>query len=138
DASDFVTPRTGNVLNNNPVVTPLSGSVYQVTVSEISGLGTLGLNLVDNGSIRDAAGNRLAARNLTFAPEMPFSASGASGQSKFVPADVNGDGKLDLVTSNYNTANVSVLLGNGDGTFGAAQNFATEPGPFDVAVADLN
>ena len=32
-------------------------------------------------------------------------------------ADVNGDGKPDLVTANYGDNTVSVLLGNGDGTF---------------------
>jgi CSLREA domain-containing protein len=34
--------------------------------------------------------------------------------------DVNGDGKLDMVASVYNTNSVSVQLGNGDGTFQAA------------------
>ena len=34
--------------------------------------------------------------------------------------DINGDGKLDLVTSIYKTNSVSVQLGNGDGTFQAA------------------
>ena len=32
-------------------------------------------------------------------------------------ADLNGDGKPDIVTANYRDDNVSVLLGNGDGTF---------------------
>src|SRR3982074_2498732 len=31
--------------------------------------------------------------------------------------DLNGDGKLDLATANFNNDNVSVLIGNGDGTF---------------------
>ena len=35
-------------------------------------------------------------------------------------ADVNGDGKLDLVTSVFLTDSVTVQLGNGDGTFQAA------------------
>ncbi len=39
-------------------------------------------------------------------------------------ADVNGDGRLDVVTANYYSADVSVLLGNGDGTFQAQQRFA--------------
>src|SRR5690242_20429289 len=38
-------------------------------------------------------------------------------------ADVNGDGKADLVTANKLSNSVSVLLGNGDGTFRAAQSF---------------
>jgi len=43
--------------------------------------------------------------------------------------DFNGDGKLDLVTANYSSSydvgDVSVLLGNGDGKFQPARNFAT-------------
>ena len=34
-------------------------------------------------------------------------------------ADVNGDGKPDLVVANDGSNTVSVLLGNGDGTFAA-------------------
>jgi len=33
---------------------------------------------------------------------------------------------------------VSVLLGNGDGTFQARQNFSVGSSPFSVAVGDLN
>src|SRR5207245_8599715 len=33
--------------------------------------------------------------------------------------DLNGDGKLDLVVANAGSKNVSVLLGNGDGSFKA-------------------
>ena len=43
-------------------------------------------------------------------------------------ADVNGDGKPDLVVADYDSANVSVLLGNGDGTFQAPDTFATGRG----------
>ena len=43
--------------------------------------------------------------------------------------DFNGDGKLDLAVANYESNNVSMLLGNGDGTFQAAVNYGagTEP-----------
>src|SRR5262249_53389443 len=34
-----------------------------------------------------------------------------------VVVDVNNDGRLDLVTPNADGGDVSVLLGNGDGTF---------------------
>jgi VCBS repeat-containing protein len=52
--------------------------------------------------------------------------------------DLNGDGRLDLVTSNLVSNDVSVLLGNGDGTFQSAVNFAVDNRPVSVAVADVN
>ena len=57
-----------------------------------------------------------------------------------VVADLNNDGTLDLVTASQSSSNVSVLLGNGDGTFPAQQTFSTGAGssPRSVAVADLN
>ena len=39
---------------------------------------------------------------------------------------------------NQGSATVSVLLGNGNGTFGAATNFAAATGPLSVAVGDFN
>jgi hypothetical protein len=53
-------------------------------------------------------------------------------------ADLNADGKLDLVTANSESNDVSVLLGNGDGTFQAQRRFAAGDFPTFVAVADLN
>lgn len=44
----------------------------------------------------------------------PLQFPDANGRDTLVAADVNGDGKLDLITNG-----VSVLLGNGDGTFTA-------------------
>ncbi len=43
--------------------------------------------------------------------------------------DFNGDGKADLAVANYTSNNVSVLLGNGNGTFQAAVNYAAGSGP---------
>ena len=37
--------------------------------------------------------------------------------------DFNGDGKQDLAVANSNSDNVSILLGDGAGSFGAATNF---------------
>ncbi len=52
--------------------------------------------------------------------------------------DFNGDGKADLAVANYSSNNVSVLLGNGNGTFQAAVNYAAGTSPCSVAVGDFN
>ncbi|MGH9845544.1 MAG: PxKF domain-containing protein, partial [Blastocatellia bacterium] len=52
--------------------------------------------------------------------------------------DFNLDGKPDLATANFSSNNVSVLLGQGSGGFGAATNFAVGLGPESVAVGDFN
>jgi hypothetical protein len=64
----------------------------------------------------------------------------AGGASSIAVADVNGDGKLDLATMDGESGNVSVLLGNGDGTFqpGVVYGGATGLGTPSVALADVN
>ena len=54
-------------------------------------------------------------------------------------ADFNGDGALDLAVVNYLPGTVSVLLGNGDGTFRPTPIFfGGDNGPSSVAVGDFN
>jgi len=60
-----------------------------------------------------------------------------------VAHDFNGDGKLDLAVLNSNTGlgngSVSVLLGNGDGTFQSARNYDVGGvNPTSMSVADFN
>ena len=52
--------------------------------------------------------------------------------------DFNGDGMLDLAVTNEADGTVSVLLGNGDGTFRSSVNFTVGTSPLSVAVGDLN
>ena len=58
--------------------------------------------------------------------------------STVAEGDFNGDGRMDLVTANYSTNNLSVLLGNGNGTFHNAVNYAVGTNPYSVAVGDFN
>ena len=52
--------------------------------------------------------------------------------------DFNGDGKLDIVASNYGSGNISVFLGNGDGTFQTPVTYAAGSSPWGIAVGDVN
>jgi FG-GAP-like repeat len=66
-------------------------------------------------------------------------AVGVSAESIALAAgDFNGDGKLDLAVTNGSSSNVSVFLGAGTGSFGAATNFAVGVTPRSVAVGDFN
>lgn len=53
-------------------------------------------------------------------------------------ADLNGDGKPDVVTANSESSTISVLMGTGDGSFGPTTEVATGYGPSSLTVADLN
>lgn len=56
-------------------------------------------------------------------------------------ADFNGDGRQDTATANNISNNISVLLGNGAGSFGTVTNFALPVNTFapqTVAVGDFN
>src|SRR5260370_32493974 len=70
----------------------------------------------------------------SFSPAVMYPAGTNPGA--VLTADFNGDGRLDLAVVNSSSSTVSVLLGNGDGTFQPAQNFATGTNPLSLAVGD--
>jgi hypothetical protein len=54
--------------------------------------------------------------------------------------DFNGDGKLDLAVTNYGMgagSSISILLGNGDGTFRTRVDYATPAGPYSIVTGDF-
>ena len=81
-----------------------------------------------------------AAQVATFAPAASYSTGAGSGPIRLVVAELNGDGKLDIITSNYYNYTTSVLLGNGNGTFQPAVAYPLSGRlvAFGIAVADVN
>jgi uncharacterized protein (TIGR03437 family) len=70
----------------------------------------------------------------SFGPRKEFQAE-VGLPRRVVTADLNLDGKLDLVVTNDG---VSVLLGDGNGNFGAATRFTVGNGSRGLAVSDFN
>jgi Ca2+-binding RTX toxin-like protein len=67
------------------------------------------------------------------------SSSAARGKGEaFTVADVNGDGKPDIISPDYEASAVSVVLGNGDGSFRSPTFYKTGRTPTAVEVADVN
>jgi hypothetical protein len=73
----------------------------------------------------------------TFQTAVAYGSGGNEAESVAV-ADVNGDGKPDVVVANFSGGTVGVLLGNGDGTFQTAVALGSGGESTSVAVADLN
>src|SRR5438552_4023578 len=56
----------------------------------------------------------------------------------FVVADLNGDGRADIAVANSSSSSISVLLGDGQGSFTFGGEFVAGYRPYDVAAGDLN
>ncbi len=127
DAADFQLVTTGTVAGGTISSVTGSGDSYTVSVTGITGTGTLGVNLVDLPTITALP---------SFAAQQTFAT--ATSPRSVTLGDVNGDGRLDIVTANRNSNNASVLLGNGNGTFQTQQTFATGTSPHSVTLGDVN
>ena len=81
------------------------------------------------------------ATTPSFAAQQTFATGNAP--TSVTAADVNGDGKPDLIVANENDSTVSVLLnttapGAATPSFAAQQTFATGSFPVSVTAADVN
>jgi hypothetical protein len=108
------------------VIYPVGSNPQAVVAGDFNNDNVLDL-AVSNGYVL------LGNRDGTFAAPRSY----GIGAFALAVGDFNGDGALDLVTLNY--GGVSVLPGNGNGTFGTPNNIAiTGSSPSSVAVGDFN
>jgi hypothetical protein len=78
--------------------------------------------------------------NANFGPSpignVEFYSVGSGGEGMAI-GDLNGDGKPDVAVTDFDSNQVSILLGNGDGTFKSQSIFAAGKGPASIALADF-
>ncbi len=73
---------------------------------------------------------------VSFAQRVDY---GAQKRPLFVAVgDMNGDQRADLVVTNSNENTLSLLFGNGDGSFALQQTWPTSLAPHGLTLADLN
>jgi hypothetical protein len=120
---------------------PATG-VVRVTDAYPAGTYTVTITAFDSGGASAATTFTLTVTTpatcepVSFAPAVNLSTE--PDVFSVAVGDFNRDGNQDLVVGNAYSTNVSVLLGNGDGTFSAATSYAADNGPLAVAVGDFN
>jgi FG-GAP-like repeat/Thrombospondin type 3 repeat len=79
-----------------------------------------------------------AQRPVVAAPIFPGQQFGPESAAHLATADLDGDGRVDLVFTNDSTDDVSILLGHGDGSFGFERRFPAGSHPDLIVVGDFN
>jgi hypothetical protein len=130
---------TGNA-NFRPAVIYAAGTnPYSIAQGDFNGDGKIDLAVanLDGGNVSVLLGNG----NGTFGAAVNYAAG--TNSEAVVVGDFNGDGYADLAVANFGPSsgsggNLSVLYGNGNGTFLPAQSYLAGDTPFGLAVGNFN
>jgi hypothetical protein len=154
-----VTTNGGAILDSLTPRQPVTATPYAMIAGNVTGaipLAQLPASVVTNGASGvnisgTFNGNSAGATNVDLAFNSGGSIHVASGvfvlssspgvganPDSVTAVDVNGDGKLDLVSANGTGNTLSVLTNNGSGGFVLSSTVITGTGPRSVAAADIN
>jgi hypothetical protein len=127
----------------DPSFTYSSGNSYAVKVADFNNDGlsdVVGIGWGRAGSAYTFAELLLQTTGHSLGSPVPYYVP-YSGYNHVTAGDVNGDGLVDLIVMNGQTAcpDISVLLQRQDGTFAPPRYYTTNYGaPYSVAVGDIN
>jgi len=113
-----------------------------VPASDIAAASTASVTVVNpspGGGTSNVMFFEVTPSTSSIALSAPSAFGGVSFPTSVAVGDFNGDGKLDLAVANSSnlSGDVSILLGNGDGTFQAAVDYSAGSLPESVAVGDF-
>ncbi len=114
----------------------------QLVVADLNNDGWKDVAACGNQDSQSLVVVRMGGAGGVLGSESSYSASYAA--QELGVGDLNGDGKLDLITSSWNPSGgtgftgLSVFVGRGDGTFNARTDFATDWQLSALTMADVN
>jgi hypothetical protein len=117
----------------------VGNTLDSVAVADLNGDGSPDIVVTNRGSFSNPANSAsvlLGNGDGSFQTQQTYSVG--SYPASVAVADLNGDGKPELVVANERSNSVSVLLGSGDGSFQPQYTFSVGSYPYSVGVADLN
>jgi hypothetical protein len=119
---------------------PAGPGPFAIAVADVNGDGIPDLIAVNASSTDGTISVLLGNGDGSFQAPLTFDTGGPNPYASSVAiGDFNGDGALDLATTNFADSTVSVLLGNGDGTFRPPRIYGTGGfGPTSVVAGDFD
>ncbi len=139
------TSTAGNIsfATRNDFATCGGAGGVDIAFGDIDGDGKGDLTIVNaNSNIVCVQRNVSTVGNIVFSTGVSFSSG--TGPNGIKLSDLDGDGKLDVVTANYSagaSTSISVLKNNsttGNITFSTKTDYTTGSGVYDIGIADLN
>jgi hypothetical protein len=121
----------------SPVGTLATGvNPFAIVVSDFNGDGIADLAVTNEND--NTVSIFLGNGDGSFASKMDFAAGPVPGS--LVAADFNGDGVMDLAITGRTTggSRITILLGNGNGTFGSGSMVLTSDFPVSLTAGDFN